>query len=406
MDGETNIDPTEALNAAELAELDERIAADEAADARERESRERRMASARSGPRAGQSARKGNNAGEAPESGGKPPESPSTSGQQSAGKPAADAGTQEAEGREGAGKSTTATQQGKPPRDASQAAGKTPDGTPEGEGKPPGAEAPEGGDQSPEGDPDAGKSPYEKARARQARAWQTINAKKAEMDLREQALAARETALASRPAAPPAAAPGAAGQFTPEQLVKAAGRFEHDAQQLEAQGRFDEADKKRDVARIAKDTARTAQAGGPGLGAQPAAAGVTLDQSWARLKTDMPELTQAGTPANQEVLAMLKAEPSLLADELGPYRVMVKVGRKMVGQLEQKAAQAEAQAARVPGLEAQIATLTKDNERLMKATSLPGGDVSPGGGGAAPPAFEKLSTDKMAEQLEAEMAQM
>lgn len=270
-------------------------------------------------------------------------------------------------------------------------------------------------------------TPFERAKRREAKTWKTINEAKltnetraAELTARENALKARETRLASVPAAATAAAQPANGQgrqFSAKAYLDGAAEFEARAARFERAGQFDKADEQMALARAAREEAAKAgdvpaPVNGQGVHAgQTSSAAIVagvgaehdaqLTRNWTQLKADMPELLDGNHPLNGEVIAQLRSNPELMRDPAGPYRAAIAAGRKVLGKLEADAA----------GNKAKVGELTAANEALKKQvtelqalTSLPAGHQPTSRAAPSAEDFASLPADKREALLKDELA--
>ncbi len=262
-----------------------------------------------------------------------------------------------------------------------------------------------------------GKSRFASELQRRDNSWKELNRQKeewkaeqekarADHDLREQALAAREAAMASqRQSAIVANARGAAGRFSAQDYLRNANTWEQQALQAEQAGDFEQSEQKRALAKLAREEAEVLGRQQTVPGVTPVGGTVTQAQAWSQLKADMPELLQAGSAVNRELVAMMKSNPAVMATEIGPYRAMVLAGRKLLGGMEGELAKARGEAAKVPELSKQVEGLTARIRELEGLLSLPGdqGAANRGSGGEGR-SFSDLSTDDMGQRLDAELA--
>lgn len=359
----------------DLQALERMIAADEAADAASKAARE-----------SGRDER-GRFTGDAGSSNGQRPGQRATPETISA-RRAAD---NEAEGGDSAG--TSAANQSQ----KAEGGGQKAEVKPEAGGQKPPEKPPE---QQQQNNGNGNQSAYAKERDRRDNSWKALNAEKEsfkaetearrqELELREQTLKAREAAL-SRPVT--------YRGYTAEQLDAGAKTFAQKAAALEQAGDFEAADEQRALAQ--ESQARAAE-----LRRQAAAAGVVSPEAaWATLKQDAPELLQLNSPMNQEMRALLQAQPQVLEGPHGPYRAALLVGKKVVGRLEAEVQKHRAEAAKVPELSKQIETLTARVKELESLTSLPGDGNGAYNRGGAERNWSDLSTAEQEAHLNRELA--
>src|SRR5215471_1362466 len=276
---------------------------------------------------------------------------------------------------------------------------------------------------------DASLSPFAKAKKREAEAWKKINDSKAELELREKAIEAREKA--GRASAADAAARAGAqangngngngngSRYSRAEYLDAAGTWEAQARQWEAQARaledngdFDKADgllakakqnrglaaSAREAAEESRGAATNGNGNGNGNGHTHGGADETSRQ-WATLKSDLPEALVAGSPLNKALIEYVGKNGAILNGPDGVYRAAIQVGREMVSKLERESA-------RVPQLTADLEAANKKiaglEAELQRATSLPGGEALNRGEGPGGKPFGELSTGEMQSRLEAE----
>jgi hypothetical protein len=249
--------------------------------------------------------------------------------------------------------------------------------------------------------PRANSSAWARENERKAKTWEGINQTKAELAAeREQLKLEREqfTAQQQQTATPRRDEAG----FSAVDYERHAKRFASSAQMftaqaMEAEGRgdFATADRLNEKAAREQQLAEAAQQQAKALGSANGPGAV-----WERLKADLPEALQFNGPINKELRATLRGNQALLADPLGPYRAAVLVGRKVLQETEGKLTAAQAEAAKVPGLQQKITELSARVQELQQATSLPGGGGTISRGqGSEGKAFADLSLEEMEQQL-------
>jgi len=246
------------------------------------------------------------------------------------------------------------------------------------------------------------KTAYEKAKERQAKAWQKLEAEKAQVREQQRILEERERGLQN----------GQGGQGDPSQTQGRYSKSEYEsyaknareeAEQLEQDGKFEEADRKRALASMADERAREA----PEQAAQPEKGGDATDgggrqltaarqaefnrkqrESWERAKSEIPDLADKDSETARELREVLQESPSVFQIPEGPYMAAQYVSKRR-------------EAARVPGLEQENKTLKARVQELEEATSPGGGGTPPGQQPAA--SFEQKSIDEQESELRQEL---
>lgn len=299
-------------------------------------------------------------------------EDPATANQSKAGKPAATEVTPKPAAGEQAGK-------------GEGEAGAKPEAKPAEQAKP---EATETG------------SAWAKENARKSRTWEGINQTKAELSAeKEQLRLEREQFIAQQQSASgkQTDADGySAADYTRvgKTAAQKAEQFSQQAMEAEGRGDFTAADRLHAKAAEETQLAHVTQQRAAALAgaSQPGAV-------WERLKADLPEALQFNGPINRELRGLLRSDPKLLGDPMGPYRAAVQVGRKVLQKTEAELATAKVEAGKVPGLQKQIEELSSQVRVLQQATSLTGGGGTISRGGEESKKFEDLSLEEMEAQL-------
>lgn len=218
-------------------------------------------------------------------------------------------------------------------------------------------------------------SRYEKAKRREAAAWNKINEEKTRIAEERAAIAKeREQFQATKPNTV---------KFTAEQYEVAAEKFE-------AQGKFDLAEAAREEAKNLRANPPKAEPQGETKPVEKSKEFVdTQKKYWDAAKKEMPELIDPKSPVNATFKEILKVEPEFLQHPKGPY-------------FAAKLAKAETAAARVPELENQVGTLKTELEKLKKLTALPENGIP----GQIKPekAFHEMSVEEQERELEKELA--
>lgn len=206
---------------------------------------------------------------------------------------------------------------------------------------------------------DAKLTPYKREQARQARAWQKIEARKAEIQAKEEALARRQAEIEAATKATKTPAPttptAPADKITVED-------YEAVAADYEREGNHPLAEKARAKAMALRAEAKAAEAATKT--ATPAIDVEAEKAKWQRnlveLGKEHPELQQEDSPLRQRVSALLKQHLYFHQSGEG-IRYAVEAAR-----LQLQAEQADTLQARVTELEAEI-------QRLTELTAIPPG---------------------------------
>jgi len=219
------------------------------------------------------------------------------------------------------------------------------------------------------------KSRYEKARERQSKSWDELNAQKeafkAEKTEFEQAKAEYEKQRAE-----------AEKEFSPEAYDQAAKKFEED-------GKFDLAElAKAKAADLRKNPPKPAESAQKAKAEQE-----KQSKEWAlKAGTDFPELVKTNSPLQVRVAQLFKEEPDLKSHPKGIY-------------VAARIASLEAAAAGVAEKDKELGTLRARVKELEQLTS-------PGGGGSAATLpggekpFEQKSEDEQFADLERQAIEM
>lgn len=242
-------------------------------------------------------------------------------------------------------------------------------------------------------------SAWQKENERKARTWEGINATKAQLEADREQLKLEREALTAQQSQAQAQVRDAHG-YTAEQYERAATTTTAKAERLAKQAL--EAEQAGDFAKADQLHSQAGEAQTAAKAMQDRASGLKGGNVWDRLKADLPEALQFNGPINVEIRKLLRGNPQLLGDPMGPYRAAVQVGRSVLQATEQKLATANVEAAKVPGLLKQIEELSARVKELQAATSLPGGGAAMSRGGSGGRKFEDLSVDEMERELQAE----
>lgn len=253
---------------------------------------------------------------------------------------------------------------------------------------------------------EAPKSAYEKAKEREAKAWQKIEADKAEV-AREKAEVLKqrqELDAARRQIAQPAKpAPAAESDVMndPVALEKAATKYE-------AEGKYDLADLARErAAEVRKNPPAKPEAAQAPIAGKPyfelqqheitlsgmSKGEVNRQQNalYQQAMQEMPEVLKQGSELNQKFLGLMQQNMEALHFPRGPYMLA-----KMV--------KLESDASRLPGLTQEVQAKTTEIENLNKRVKELEALVTPGGGGPVDlsqtdRAFEDLSVEEMGQEV-------
>lgn len=206
-------------------------------------------------------------------------------------------------------------------------------------------------------------SRFEKAKQREQKGWEALNAEKAALKAEQERLQSERTEFETK-------AKASREQFSPEQYEKAAAAFE-------AEGKFD-------LAELAKKKAEEIRKNPPAQVADQAKVKHEAQVKEWTLKagTDFPELGKQGSPLNKRVQEMFAEEPDLKAHPKGVY-------------LAARLASLEADADGVPAMTAELGKLRARVKELEVLTA-------PGGGGntaAQLPGVKTFEQMNDAEQL-------
>lgn len=204
---------------------------------------------------------------------------------------------------------------------------------------------------------DKGTTNYERAKKateRKDRSWEALNAEKDAFKAEQEAHRAALAKLQQERQEFEEARKQHERQFTPEAYEQAAAKFE--------------ADGKLDLADLARDKAKELRANPP----KPAGEAQEAQRREWTLKAgvDFPELAKQNSPLQVRVSQLMGEEPELKAHPRGVYYAA------RVASLEADVAKGKADAARVPGLEKELATARNRITELEKLTA-PGGEGGP-----------------------------
>jgi hypothetical protein len=253
---------------------------------------------------------------------------------------------------------------------------------------------------------DPARSKFVKNQVRQDRTWKVINANKEEAGKRmaaaeekERHVKLMEEQFAAQVRAQSTPRRDAKGR-TADDYRRAATDWKAKAETLsrqaiesEAAGDFAEAD------RLNNEAAKLQK-----VAADADAMFEVLDDSgpqavWRRIATEMPEVFQVGNEINLAVRQMLKTDPKLMADPMGAFVALVRVGRQSLTSTREKLKVAQTEASKVPELQKTIAELTKKVGELTTLTSVPGSAANLSREGISGRRFEDMSLDEMEANL-------
>lgn len=219
---------------------------------------------------------------------------------------------------------------------------------------------------------EAGKSRYAKARERQDKSWEAINAEKAAMKAEREKLEGERKEFDGKRKA-------SEEQFSPEQYDKA-------SEQFEADGKFD-------LAELAKKKAAELRKNPPAKVADEAKARTEAARKEWTLKAgvDFPDLSKDKSALNLRVQEMFREEPDLQAHPKGIY-------------LAARLASLESAAAGVPKLEKELVQLRAKVTEYERLTA-PGGEQTVTALPSAK-AFEQKSSDEQFQELVQQATEM
>lgn len=237
-------------------------------------------------------------------------------------------------------------------------------------------------------------SAYAKEQERKARSWEALNAEKEayrrereQFDLERKQLEEQERQANSRKRDEHG--------FTAEQYQQRAAQWNarasalsSQAMEAEARGDYAAAERLQQEAQQEAGLARTASARAQTL----SGGGVTA--TWRSLGADLPEAMAVGSEMNAAIRAAIRGNPELLGSPLGPYRAAVKVGRELLMKQGKELETAKAAASKVPGLEKQLAEVSRQLSDLRARTSLPGGQANLSRGGNEGDDFASMSLEQ------------
>lgn len=242
--------------------------------------------------------------------------------------------------------------------------------------------------------------------------WKTLNERKAEHEQAVTAFKAREADLAKRERAVEQARIAAAQpKYKPEDYEGLAAKLETQvsglearAKQLEAEGKWDEAEKLKEQLITNRADARKAREYAAHLRANPAPAPQTDAQAeaefrvqqkewWGKAGIDFPAVLKAGSPESEALKALIKSEPAVVNDPKGMY-----YGARLVC--------AETSAARVPVMEKELGELRAKVKELSEKLAVPVDGAAAAPLGETPfdqksEAEQESELYRMAEQLDA-----
>lgn len=229
---------------------------------------------------------------------------------------------------------------------------------------------------------DPNKSKFAKNQERQQKTWAQINAEKEALAKEKEAIKReREDFAKAQQEFKDAQAKAAKPKYTAQQYADFAKTAEAEAERLEAAQEYEKADEKRVLAKKAREYAEELRRNPPQ--ADPSEAQKTeqfkaLQKEWhTKAAIDFPEATKPGTPENNRVLELVKAEPSVLNDPKGIYYA------HRLAVAEHKA---ETLAASVPAKDKELGELRAKVKELEGKLTVPGDGAAtnPGGDPGAP----------------------
>lgn len=216
-------------------------------------------------------------------------------------------------------------------------------------------------------------SDWSKDRTRRDTSWKALNEEKAKFQQEREQFEIQRQQLTAQEQARMTERRDASG-FTAAQYSARAAQWQGEAQTLQAQAM--QADNEGDFRRAeqlqaqAQERARLAQAATQRADSlRPG----TVTETWKNLMNDLPEAAEFNGEINVEIRKVLRSNPQLLGDPSGPYRAAVQVGSKVLKATQTELVKARTEAAKVDGLQKQVADLTQQLNQLRQRTSLPGG---------------------------------
>jgi hypothetical protein len=236
-------------------------------------------------------------------------------------------------------------------------------------------------------------SRYEKAAARSQKSWEQLNAEKVAFKLeREKFEADRKAHEQASQEFEKAKAEASKPKYGPEQYESAAKNWEQEADRLDDDGKFNEAEERRVMARKAAEYAKELRANPPKGQAeiekdQAAKFEAEKKEWWSKAAIDFPAVAKANSPENQRLNEFIAKEPGAMQSPKAMY-----FAARMVT--------AETAAARVPEMEKELGQLRARVEELNQKLSVPSGGIP--GGQSGPMSFEQLNADEQFAQLERE----
>lgn len=237
-------------------------------------------------------------------------------------------------------------------------------------------------------------SAYAKEQERKARSWEALNSEKETYRREREQFELERKQFEEQQRAANVQRKDEHG-FTAEQYQQRAAQWNarasalsSQAMEAEARGDYAAAEKLQAQAQQEATLARTAQSRAATL----SGGGVT--QVWQSLGADLPEAMAVGSEMNQAIRAAIRGNADLLGSPLGPYRAAVKVGRELLLKQGKELETAKAAAGKVPGLEKQLAEVSRQLSELRARTSLPGGAANLSRGGGDGDDFASMSLEQ------------
>ena len=219
--------------------------------------------------------------------------------------------------------------------------------------------------------------------------WKKLNEGKTELQKQQEAFKAQQDEFTKKQREFEAQQQKASQpKYKPEDFEQFAKTAQQEAEALEAEGKFDEADEKRVLARKAVARAKELRDNPPPAPKTDAAAEAEFKAQqkewWGKAAIDFPNVVKPGSPEQAALAALIKAEPAVINDPKGMYYAA-------------RLVTAEAAAASVPNLTKENGELRAKVKELTEKFSIPGASV------ATTASRPKPDSEKTDEELEEEL---